>query len=82
MLTLTAAPSHGPQSKNTRFSFRHYLGSLSQLDGKKGVPMGDMHLSKYQCLAENKDHGLYFKPYLNIYKEDEPNKKVEQRAAK
>ena len=44
--------------------------------------MGDMHLSKYQCLAENKDHGLDFKPYLNIYKEDEPNKKVEQRAAK
>jgi hypothetical protein len=28
MLTLTAAPSQGPQSKNTRFSVRHYLKKI------------------------------------------------------
>lgn len=50
-----------------------YLGSLSQLDGKKGIPMGDLHLSKYQCFAKNKEHGIDFEPYLNIYKEDKPN---------
>ena len=51
-----------------------YFGSLSQLDGKKGIPMGTIHLSQYKCLAENKEHGIDFKPYLNLYNEDEPNK--------
>jgi hypothetical protein len=50
-----------------------YFGSLSILDGKKGIPMATTHLSKYQCLAKGKEHGIDFKPYLNIYKEDETN---------
>jgi hypothetical protein len=49
-----------------------YFGSLSQLEGKKGIPMGPAHIPKYICLAEKKEHGIDFKPYLNIYKEDKP----------
>lgn len=54
-------------------TFSAYFGSLSQLNGKKGIPMGSKDISNYECLAEDKEHGIDFNPYLNIYKEDEEN---------
>ncbi len=53
-----------------------YFGSLAQLDGKKGIPMNVQHLSKYKCLSYNQKHGIDFRPFLNIYKEDEPNNSI------
>ncbi len=51
-----------------------YLGSLAQLKGKKGIPMNDSDLANYQRLACNQSHGIDFRPYLNTYREDGPNK--------
>ena len=53
-----------------------YFGSLAQLNGKKGIPMNVQHLSNYKCLSYNQKHGIDFRPFLNIYKEDEPNNSV------
>lgn len=45
-----------------------YFGSLNQLDGKKAIPMSPNKLSNYECLVNNKKHGLDFGPYKNTYK--------------
>ena len=50
-----------------------YLGSLQQLGGNKGIPMAAKHLENYVCLCKDKDHGLDFRPYQNLYKEDMQN---------
>lgn len=55
-----------------------YFGSLDQLGDKKAIPMSEPHLGQYQCLARNKKHGIDFRPYLNIYKEDKPDKSLER----
>jgi hypothetical protein len=52
-----------------------YFGTLDALAGKNGIPMGDNDITKYDCLAKEKHHGLDFKPYKNIYE-----KSVEHQA--
>lgn len=47
-----------------------YLGSLYMLNGNKGIPMNQIHLTKYLCMVDNKEHGIDFHPYLNTYDED------------
>lgn len=47
-----------------------YFGSLNQLNGKKGIPMNELHLSDYHCFAFNQKHGIDFRPYWNTYNYD------------
>jgi hypothetical protein len=52
-----------------------YFGTLESLAGKTGIPMDDNDTMKYDCFAKDKQHGLDFKPYKNIYE-----KRVDQIA--
>ena len=44
-----------------------YFGTLECLPVKTGVPMGETHVHKYECLVKEKQHGLDFRPYKNVY---------------
>ena len=44
-----------------------YFGPLDSLSVKSGIPMGESHFEKYECLVKEKQHGLDFRPYKNIY---------------
>jgi hypothetical protein len=44
-----------------------YFGTLDSLSVKTGIPMGEPHFKKYECLVKEKQHGLDFRPYKNIY---------------
>jgi hypothetical protein len=44
-----------------------YFGTLESLPVKTGIPMKENHVQKYECLVKEKQHGLDFKPYKNIY---------------
>lgn len=44
-----------------------YFGTLDALPVKTGVPMGENHFQRYECLVEEKQHGLDFSPYKNVY---------------
>jgi hypothetical protein len=44
-----------------------YFGMLNSLTVKTGIPMGESHFAKYECLVNEKSHGLDFSPYKNIY---------------
>ncbi len=46
-----------------------YFGTLESLSAKTGIPIGDTHYQKYECLVTEKQHGLDFRPYKNIYEE-------------
>ena len=50
-----------------------YFGTLECLPLKTGIPMGENHFKRYECLVKEKRHGLDFKPYKNVYEE-----KIEQ----
>ena len=44
-----------------------YFGALDSLSAKTGIPMGENHFKRYECLVKEKRHGLDFSPYKNIY---------------
>jgi hypothetical protein len=44
-----------------------YFGTLECLELKTGIPMTASHLSRYECLVREKQHGLDFRPYKNTY---------------
>ena len=44
-----------------------YFGTLDSLPAKTGIPMGESHLKRYECLVKEKSHGLDFTPYKNKY---------------
>ncbi len=44
-----------------------YFGTLESLPVKTGIPMGENHTQKYECLVMERQHGLDFKPYKNTY---------------
>ncbi|MBI5674646.1 MAG: hypothetical protein HZC48_02300 [Nitrospirae bacterium] len=46
-----------------------YLGTLECLPLKTGIPMGENHFERYECLVKEKQHGLDFSPYKNVYEE-------------
>lgn len=46
-----------------------YFGTLESLTTKTGIPIGETHFQRYECLVEEKQHGLDFRPYKNIYEE-------------
>ena len=62
------------QFDGNRYSL--YFGSLAQINDKKGIPMDVQDLSNYKCLSYKQKHGIDFRPFLNIYKEDESNNSV------
>lgn len=47
-----------------------YFGTLESLPVKTGIPIGETHFQKYECLVMEKQHGLDFRPYKNIYEEE------------
>lgn len=46
-----------------------YFGTLESLRTKTGIPIGDTYFQRYECLVKEKQHGLDFRPYKNIYEE-------------
>ena len=46
-----------------------YFGTLESLRTKTGIPIGDSYFQRYECLVKEKQHGLDFRPYKNIYEE-------------
>ncbi|WP_319587234.1 hypothetical protein [uncultured Desulfobulbus sp.] len=44
-----------------------YFGTLESLTAKTGIPIGATHFQLYECLVKEKQHGLDFRPYKNIY---------------
>jgi len=44
-----------------------YFGTLECLPMKTGIPIGEAHFQRYECLVKEKKHGLDFRPYKNIY---------------
>jgi hypothetical protein len=46
-----------------------YFGTLAGLPVKTGIPIGEAHFQRYECLVNEKKHGLDFSPYKNIYEE-------------
>ena len=50
-----------------------YFGTLERLPVKTGIPMSENHLQSYECLVKERQHGLDFKPYKNIYEKCRPS---------
>jgi len=44
-----------------------YFGLLDSLKVKTGIPMGEEYIAVYECFVNEKNHGLDFRPYKNIY---------------
>ncbi|MCC6326169.1 MAG: hypothetical protein DCC43_12330 [Candidatus Brocadia sp.] len=44
-----------------------YFGTLECLSLMTGISMTASHLSQYECLVKEKQHGLDFRPYKNTY---------------
>jgi len=44
-----------------------YFGEFDSLSVKTGIPMGKIHFQRYECLVKEKQHGLDFSPYKNVY---------------
>ena len=44
-----------------------YFGTLDILKVKTGIPMSEPYLCNYECFANERQHGLDFKPYKNTY---------------
>jgi len=44
-----------------------YFGTFDSLSVKTGIPMGEIHFAGYECLVKEKQHGLDFSPYKNVY---------------
>ena len=47
--------------------FSAYFGLLADLNGKNGIPMTEIAISKYQCLAKNEPHQLDYSQIKNVY---------------
>ena len=44
-----------------------YFGTFDSLSVKTGIPMGAIYIAKYECMVREKQHGLDFNPYKNVY---------------
>ncbi|MFZ2634526.1 MAG: hypothetical protein WAZ60_00185 [Desulfosalsimonadaceae bacterium] len=44
-----------------------YFGMFDSLLVKSGIPMGENYFAEYECLVNEKQHGLDFTPYKNVY---------------
>ncbi len=44
-----------------------YFGTFECLSLKTGIPLGENHFPRYECLVNEKQHGLDFRPYKNTY---------------
>ncbi|MGR3311419.1 MAG: hypothetical protein ACUZ77_11685 [Candidatus Brocadiales bacterium] len=44
-----------------------YFGAFNSLSVKTGISMGEKYFEKYECLVKEKQHGLDFRPYKNVY---------------
>ncbi len=44
-----------------------YFGRLDSLKLKTGIPMTEQNLQNYECLVNEKNHGLDFSHYKNVY---------------
>ena len=49
-----------------------YFGMFDSLSVKTGIPMGEKHFAKYECMVNEKQHGLDFSPYKNVYENRDP----------
>lgn len=47
--------------------FSAYFGLLDDLNRKNTIPMTEVAISSYQCLAKNESHGLDYSKIKNIY---------------
>jgi hypothetical protein len=50
-------------------SYSIYFGTLESLRTKTGIPIGEAYFQMYECLVKEKQHGLDFRPYKNIYED-------------
>jgi hypothetical protein len=46
-----------------------YFGAFESLSSKTDIPMGENHFKRYECLVKEKQHGLDFSPYKNVYEQ-------------
>ena len=44
-----------------------FFGAFDSFSVKTGIPMGKNYIERYECLVKEKQHGLDFSPYKNVY---------------